>query len=279
MNCLTILSLLLSLYSAYAAVVPQVKLNAGIEIPIIGIGTWQVTGTPVVDEVKYALAAGYRHIDTAFVYKNEKEVGQGLHESIKAGIVKREDVFITTKVWPEKSDQKKALETVHHSLTEMNITYVDLVLVHEPFGNSTGTYLGLEDAFNQKLTRSIGVSNFNGKQIDELMKVAKVKPAMNQISIHPKNNQDETVEYCKKQGIAVTGYSPLGIGSLIGDHTLTEIGKKHNKSSAQVMIRWQIQRGLVVIPKSTHKERIIEDFNVFDFELTEDDMKTIHNMH
>jgi diketogulonate reductase-like aldo/keto reductase len=279
MKVLTTVSLLLSLYSAYAAVVPKIKLNTGKEIPQIGIGTWQATGDPVVQAVKDALAAGYRHIDTAFVYKNEKEVGKGLHESINAGVVKREDVFITTKVWPDGSDQKKALETIHHSLTEMNITYVDLVLVHFPHGNYSDTYKGLEDAFEQKLAHSIGISNFNVHQIETLMKTAKVKPAMNQIQIHPKVNQDETVDYCKKHDIAITGYSPLGQGSLINDPTLTEIGKKHNKTSAQVMIRWQIQRELVVIPKSVHKERIIEDFNVFDFELTADEMKTIHSMH
>jgi len=249
------------------------------EVPIIGIGTWQATGDPVVQAVKDALAAGYRHIDTAQVYNNEKQVGQGLHESIKAGVVKREDVFITTKVWPDGSNHVKALETIHHSLTQMNVSYVDLVLVHFPHDNYSDTYKGLEDAFHQNLTRSIGISNFGVKEIDILMKTAKVVPAMNQIQIHPKMNQDETIAHCDKLGIAVTGYSPLGTGTLINDPTLTEIGKKHNKSAAQVMIRWQIQRKLVVIPKSVHKERIVENFNVFDFELTADEMNTIHNMH
>jgi diketogulonate reductase-like aldo/keto reductase len=176
-------------------------------------------------------------------------------------------------------DHKKALETIHHSLTEMNLTYVDLVLVHFPHGNYSDTYKGLEDAFEQKLAHSIGISNLNVQQIETLMKTAKVKPAMNQIQIHPKMNQDETVDYCKKRDIAITGYSPFARGALISDHTLTEIGKKHNKTSAQVIIRWQIQRGLVVIPKSVHKERIVKNFNVFNFELTADEMNTIHNMH
>jgi diketogulonate reductase-like aldo/keto reductase len=161
----------------------------------------------------------------------------------------------------------------------MNFTYIDLVLVHWPQGNYSDVYKGLEDAYDQKLVRSIGVSNFHINEIETLMKTAKVKPAMNQIQIHPKMNQDELVDYCKKQDIAITGYSPLGQGSLINDHTLVDIGKKHNKTSAQVMIRWQIQRELVVIPKSVHKERIIENFNVFDFELTADEMKTIHDLH
>ncbi len=219
------------------------------------------------------------NIDTAWLYRNEKEVGRAVHESIKEGVLKREDVFITTKVWPDRLDREKALETIHNSLNEMNLTYVDLVLVHFPNGNYSDIYKGLEDAFEQKLAHSIGISNFNVQQIETLTKTAKVKPAMNQIQIHPKMNQDETVDYCKKHDIVITGYSPLGLGSLISDPTLTEIGKKHNKTSAQVMIRWQIQRGLVVIPKSVHKERIVENFNVFDFELTADEMNTIHNMH
>jgi diketogulonate reductase-like aldo/keto reductase len=262
--------------------VPKVKLNTKYEVPIIGIGTWQATGDQVVQAVKDALAAGYRHIDTAWFYHNEKEVGQGVHESIKAGVVKREDVFVTTKIWPTdqiSNDHPKSLKTIHHSLTQMNFTYIDLVLVHWPQGNYSDVYKGLEDAYDQKLVRSIGVSNFHINEIETLMKTAKVKPAMNQIQIHPKMNQDELVDYCKKQDIAITGYSPLGQGSLINDHTLVDIGKKHNKTSAQVMIRWQIQRELVVIPKSVHKERIIENFNVFDFELTADEMKTIHDLH
>jgi len=278
MRFLTTISLLLSLYSAYAADVPKLKLNTGKEVPQIGLGTWQATGDPVVQAVKDALAAGYRHIDTASDYRNEKEVGKGLHESISAGVVKREDVFITTKVWPQGSDHQKALAEIHHSLTEMNLTYVDLVLVHFPQGNYSDVYKGVEDAYEQKLTNSIGISNFDISQIENLMKTAKVKPAMNQIQIHPHLNQDDTIDYCKKHDIAVTGYSPLGTGTLISDPTLTAIGKKHNKTSAQVMIRWQIQRGLVVIPKSVHKERIIENFNVFDFELTADEMKTVHDI-
>ncbi len=257
---------------------PKIRLNTGKEIPQIGIGTWQATGKSVVQAVKDALVAGYRHIDTAWLYRNEKEVGKALHESIKDGIVKREDVFITTKVWPENMNHKKALRIIRNSLNEMNITYVDLVLVHFPYGNYPDIYKGLEEAFEKNLTHSIGISNFGVKQIKTLMRTAKVKPAMNQIEIHPKMNQDRTVNYCKENDIAVTGYSPLGSGSLISDPTLTAIGKKYNKTSAQVMIRWQIQRGLVVIPKSVRKKRIIENFNVFDFELTADDMKTIHNM-
>ena len=246
-------------------------------MPVIGLGTWQATGAPVIQAVKDALEIGYRHIDTASDYRNEKEVGEALHAQIAAGIVKREDVFITTKVWPNNSSQK-ALDSVHNSLKEMNLTYVDLVLVHFPWGDYQASYKGLEDAYNQKLTRSIGISNFGPGEIDKLMKTAKVKPANNQIQLHPKLTQDQTVEYCNKLGISVTGYSPLGTGHLVDNPILADIGKKHNKSAAQVAIKWQIQRGLVVIPKSTHKKYIKEDFEVFDFELTADEMKKVHSI-
>ena len=246
-------------------------------MPVLGLGTWQATGAPVIQAVKDALEIGYRHIDTASDYGNEKEVGEALHAQIAAGVVKREDVFITTKVWPNNSSQN-ALDTVHESLKKMNLTYVDLVLVHFPWGNYQASYKGLEEAYDKKLTRSIGISNFNPAQIDTLMKTAKVKPANNQVLLNPQAKQDDTVEHCKKLGISVTGYSPLGTGHLINNPTLTAIGKKHNKSSAQVAIRWQIQRGLIVIPKSTHKKYIKEDFEVFDFELTADEMKSIHSI-
>ena len=254
-------------------------LNTHQKMPQIGLGTWQATGAPVVQAVKDALEIGYRHIDSAQVYGNEKEVGQALHAQIAAGIVKREDVFVTTKVWPDGSNQQKALQTIHNSLKNFNLSYVDLVLVHFPHGDYANTYKGLEDAYNQKLTRSIGISNFNREQIDHLLKTAKVKPAVNQINIHPTLNQDDTVSYCNKLGISVTGYSPLGTGNLVKNPTLAAIGKKYKKTASQVAIRWQIQRGLVVIPKSTHKQYILEDFEVFDFELSTDDMNTIHKMH
>ena len=255
------------------------------EMPVLGLGTWQAKGQAVIQAVKWALEIGYRHIDTAWKYENEKEVGKGLHQQIAAGIVKREDVFINTKVWPKESpNHEKALRSIHRSLKMLNVTYLDLVLVHRPEENYSDVYKGLEEAYKQKLVRSIGISNFNPSQIDHLMKTAKVKPAVNQINIHPTLNQDKTVEYCKKLGIQVTGYSPLATGKpvglrsfkLINNPTLTAIGKKHNKTAAQVAIRWQIQRGIVTIPKSINKSHIKENFNVFDFKLTQDEMKTIN---
>ena len=174
-------------------------------MPVIGLGTWQAKGEPVIQAVKDALEIGYRHIDTAQHYYNEEEVGEALQAQIKAGIVKREDVFITTKVFPTNSNHLKAFDSIKTSLQKLNVTYIDLVLVHWPETNYADLWKGLEDAFQQKLVRSIGVSNFSPSQITDLLKTAKVRPAVNQINIHPTMNQDATVDYCKKQNISVTG--------------------------------------------------------------------------
>jgi len=259
--------------------VPVIHLNSGHDMPQIGLGTWQAGGAEVTQAVKDAIEIGFRHIDTSADYGNEKEVGEGINAQIKAGVIKREDIFITTKVYPNGGDRQKALASVKNSLKQLNVQYIDLVLVHWHTDADLDIYKGLEDAFEQKLVRSIGVSNFNNQQVDALLKSAKVKPAVNQIDVHPKLNQDESIEHCNKLGIAITGFSPLGTGDLVKNPTLAAIGKKHNKTASQVAIRWQIHRKLIVIPKSIHKNYIKEDFEVFDFTLTDEEMKTIHSMH
>ncbi|CAG2177435.1 unnamed protein product [Oppiella nova] len=252
-----------------------VKLNTGYEMPILGLGTWQAHGAEVKQAVIDAIKIGYRHIDTASDYGNEVEVGQAIAESIKAGVIKREDLFVTTKVWPQGSDRKKSLAEVHQSLTKLNLTYLDLVLVHFPQGDFVDVYKGLEDAYNEKVVRSIGISNFNENQTNELVSKTTVKPANNQIVCNPRAAQSGYVDYSHTHNITVTAYSPLGTGTLVKDPKLVAIGQKHNKSAAQVMIRWQIQRGVIVIPKSVKKAYIQEDFEVFDFTLTADEMKQI----
>ena len=178
-------------------------------------------------------------------------------------------------------NRRKSFDIIKNSLNLLNTSYVDLVLMHYPLATTRLTadvYKGLEDAFNKNMVRSIGVSNFKPAEIRSLMKTNKVKPSMNQIRIHPGFNQENTIQFCKDNNISVTGYSPLGTGSLVRDPLLTRIGKNYNKTAAQVAIRWQIDRGLVVIPKSVHKNRIIENFNVFDFKLNEEEMKQINSM-
>ncbi|XP_054157611.1 aldo-keto reductase AKR2E4-like [Oppia nitens] len=278
MQYLSVLVLALVAYST-SALAPTIKLNTGYDMPVIGLGTWQATGQTARQAVKDAIAIGYRHIDTASHYGNEHEVGQGLHDQINAGLIKREDVFITTKVWPQGTDRRKALESVRHSVQQLNVSYVDLVLLHFPENDWINVYRGMEDAYHQKLTRSIGISNCGRGQIDQLLRETTVKPAVNQISIQPRNNQDDTVNHCNELGIVVTGFSPLGTGSIVKDHTLASIGTKHQKSAAQVALRWQIQRHLITIPKATNPKYIKEDFEIFDFQLTNDEMNTIHNLH
>jgi diketogulonate reductase-like aldo/keto reductase len=258
--------------------VPTLKLNSGYEVPVLGLGTYNDTSEVMVQTVQDAIAAGYRHIDTAELYGNEADIGKGLAIAIKAGHVKREEVFITSKIKPTGRDRKTALEAVQTALKNLDTPYVDLMLIHWPEGNVSDIYAGLEDAVSQKLVHSIGVSNFEVKNLNDLLKTAKVKPAMNQIEIHPNKNQDETVDLCKKEGIVVTGFSPLGTGTLLKESHLVAIGTAHKKSSAQVCLRWQIQRGLVTIPKTTHKDRLTENIDVFGFELSETEMKTIHDI-
>jgi diketogulonate reductase-like aldo/keto reductase len=234
--------------------------------------------------IRDAIDVGYRHFDTAIAYINEKAIGQVVNELINEGKVKRKDIFITTKMPAEHTTKhkgrKEALDNVHLTLQKLNLTYIDLMLIHSPTNDSeinSEIWSGFEEAVNQTLVKSIGVSNFNIEQLTSLLKTAKIIQAMNQVEGHQKVNQKELLDYCSKRGIHLTA-SPLAAGTLITDPTIVEIGKKHNKSAAQVMIRWQIQRGVIAIPKSTKKERIKENIEVFDFSLTDEEMKTLKNM-
>ncbi|CAG2173350.1 unnamed protein product [Oppiella nova] len=201
-----------------------------------------------------------------------------LGEAYAEGLVTREDIFLVYKVWPKNSNFKRTQNVIKNALKELNTTYLDFVSIQWPLKNNTDIYRALEWAYDEGMARAIGVSNFKPSEIQELITTARIKPSINHIRIHPGLNQDETVDWCLGNGIAVGGWSPLGTGSLVKDPTLVGIGERYNKSAAQVMIRWQIQRGLIVIPKSTKLQRIVENFNVFDFELREEDMKAIHDM-
>ena len=260
-------------------------------MPVIGLGTggYRAGGPPqneiVMQMIKDAIELGYRHVDTASSYFNEEAIGKAVNEAISEGKIKREDMFITTKIFGRSDNvsrgEEQALNGVNLALKKLNTSYVDLMLVHRPDDNpvlNTEIWNGLEEALNKGLVKSIGVSNFNVTQLESLLKKAKVVPAMNQVESHPQKNQRQLIDYCMGKGIHVTAYSPLGAGTLITNPTIVAMGKKHNKTAAQVMIRWQIQRGVVAIPKSTKKERIHENIDVFDFSLTEEEMKTLEDM-
>ena len=261
-------------------------LNNKVECPIIGLGNniddLKVAKQMVID----AIDVGYRHIDTAAFYDNEEAVGEALTQVFKQKKVNRNEVFVTTKIfyarYPPSDRRRETRSAVHLALRRLGLSYIDLMLLHLPSSDpqvNKEIWSGLEDALDSRLVRAIGVSNFNSQQLDELIKTAKVVPQMNQIESNPQKPNNEIIDYCKRHGIQVTAYSPLGSGSLIKHPGIAQIANNHNKSTAQVMIRWQLQRGVVVIPKSTKKERIRDNFNVFDFSLTEDEMKALNSLN
>lgn len=291
------------------AIAPLVKLNNGLEIPVLGLGTWKSPAGQVCEAVKIAiLEAGYRHIDCAFIYGNEDEVGKALDEVFKTGLVKREELFITSKIWNTFHSRERVIECAKKSLEKLGLTYLDLCLIHWPLGFKEGddlfpkdasdkmlysdvdyteTWKGMEDLLKSGLTKSIGLSNFNEKQITRVLEVAEVKPAMNQIESHPYLTNTKLIEFCRSKDIMVTGYSPLGSPdwakpgepSLLDHPKILEIAETHKVTPAQVLIKFQLQRGLIVIPKSVTRERIISNIQVFGFELSSDEMKLIESFN
>jgi diketogulonate reductase-like aldo/keto reductase len=244
----------------------------GNEIPLLAIGLWQVPdGLATEDTVRWALEAGYRHIDTAQAYGNEAGVGRAL----KASGLAREDVFITTKFEPNRKDPEAEAQ---RSLERLGVDQVDLYLVHWAQGGPTWAWEGMERALDQGYARSIGVSNFDVEHLDAVLKIANTPPVVNQVQFSPFEFRRRLLETSEAYGIALQAYSPLGTGRHLGDKQVTRIAERLGRTPAQVLIRWSLQRDLVVLPKSTHRERIESNGQVFDFELTDDDMKTLDGL-
>ncbi|KAI1319834.1 hypothetical protein EDD11_002828 [Mortierella claussenii] len=271
------------------------KLNTGATIPLVGLGTWQSKKDAVKQAVKIALGAGYRHIDAAWIYGNEKEVG----EAIKESNIPREELFITTKLWNSSHRPKDVLPALQASLDNLGLDYVDLYLMHWPIAFKSGstpfpkgedgkvlvedvdfteTYKAMEALIATGKTKAIGVSNFSVKNLEKLLKTATVVPAVNQVELHPENPQWELLEFCQSKGIQLTAYSPLGStdSPMIKRDEIKKIAEKHNSSNANVLIAWGRQRGTCVIPKSVTEARIISNFK--DIELDSEDLKVLKGL-
>jgi diketogulonate reductase-like aldo/keto reductase len=245
-------------------------LNTGARIPQVGLGVWQSPrGDATRSAVKAALRLGYGHIDTARIYGNEAEVG----EAIRASGLPRSDVFVTTKLWNSDQGYDPALRAFDASLEQLGLEYLDLYLVHWPVaGKRLDSWRALERIFAEKRARAIGVSNFLVPHLEELLAHAKVVPAVDQIEVHPFLQHRDTRAFCAAHGIVVEAYSPLTHGERLRDKTVTEIAKRVKRTNAQVLLRWGIQHGMVVLPKSVHEARIAENLAVFDFTLDDDAM-------
>lgn len=250
-----------------------VTLNNGVKMPQLGYGVYQVTKNECERCVSDALKIGYRLIDTAQSYFNEEEVGNAI---AKSGIP-RDEIFLTTKVWIEHYGYERAKACVLESMRKLQVDYLDLCLLHQPFADAYGAYRALEELYDEGKIRAIGISNFYTDRMVDFASFNRIKPMVNQVEIHPYNQQTEAKAWHDKYGIQMEAWAPFGEGRGDMFHTpeLLVIAEKYGKSVAQVILRWHLQRGIVIIPKSTHIERIEENFHVFDFSLSEDDMAVI----
>lgn len=251
----------------------NVILSNGVKMPILGYGVYQVTKEECERCVLDALKAGYRSIDTAQSYFNEEEVGSAIE---KSG-VPREEIFLTTKIWIEHYGYENAKASVLESLRKLKTNYLDLCLLHQPFSDYYGAWRALEDLYDEGKIRAIGVSNFYPDRMVDLASFARIRPMVNQVETHPLNQQVTAKAYMDKYGVQIEAWAPFGEGrgGLFQNETLMKIGNNYGKTTAQVMLRWHIQRGVVVIPKTTHHERMVENLNVFDFALSAEDMAAI----
>lgn len=250
-----------------------VTLANGVKMPQLGYGVYQVDKEDCERCVLDALKVGYRHIDTAQSYFNEEEVGNAI---AKSG-VPREQIFLTTKVWVEHYGYDETRKSVLESMRKLKTNYIDLVLLHQPFSDYYGAWRALEDLYAEGVIKAIGVSNFYPDRLVDICSFARIKPMVNQVETHPHNQQIEAHEWMKKYGVQHEAWAPFGEGrgGMFEEPLLVEIGKKYGKTAAQVILRWDMQRNVVAIPKSTHIERMEQNFDIFDFELSEEDMAKI----
>lgn len=255
----------------------KVTLNNGVEMPILGFGVFQITNLDECEQsVLTAIETGYRLIDTAASYQNETAVGKAIK---KSGIA-REELFITTKLWVEDTGYEKTIKAFEKSLNKLQLDYLDLYLIHQPYGDIHGSWRAMEELYKAGKVRAIGISNFHPDRVVDLMAFNEIVPAVNQIETHPFNQQIETQNFLAENNIQIQSWASFAEGKndIFKNELLASIGKKYNKTVAQVVLRWLTQRGVAVIPKSVNKERMIENKDVFDFELSAEDMNAIQTL-
>lgn len=250
------------------------KLNNGVQIPDIGIGTYMIEPDDAEKSVELALRNGYRLIDTANAYMNEKAVGRG----IKKSGVSREEIFVSTKLWPSVYEDETAIDK---TLERLGIDYIDLLFIHQPTSNWKAGYKQLEKAYKEGKIKAIGISNFEGKYIEELLQICEIKPQVIQVEAHPYFTQDELRTITDKENIRIMSWYPLGHGdsNLINESVFTELANKYNKSNVQIILKWHTQMGFIVIPGTKNPVHIKDNFNIFDFELSQDDMQKISEIN
>lgn len=247
----------------------------GIDIPKIGFGTYKLKDeNETIDTIKYALKVGYRFIDTAFFYGNEEWIGKAIKESK----IKRENIFLATKVWNDSHGYDKAIDSFEKSMKKLDIDYLDLLLIHWPTKLNKETWRAFESLYELGKVRAIGVCNFKIGHLEELRKTAKIMPMVNQIEVHPCFSQKEIVNYCNNYKIQVIGWSPIMKGQLLEVPLMIDLAEKYNKTIAQIALRWHIQKGIIPIPKSSHYGRIADNIDIFNFELSEEDMIKIDKL-
>ena len=255
----------------------KIKLSNGLEMPMLGFGVFQIApGQDTENAVKTALEVGYRMIDTAQAYGNEESVGN----AIKSSGIPREEIFLVTKVWISNCGEERAYESILESLKKLQTDYIDLLLIHQPFGDYYGTYRAMERAYKEGKVKAIGVSNFYPDRFADLCHFVEIKPMINQVETHVFNQQKKAKELMKKQGCQIMSWGPFAEGknNLFTNEILVSTGEKYGKSSAQVALRFLLQEGVVIIPKSVKKERMEQNFSIFDFELSQDDMNKIRTL-
>lgn len=250
------------------------NLSNGVKVPLLGLGTFMISPEDTERSVYEGIKAGYRLVDTANAYMNEEAVGKGLRRALEEGLVKREDIFLSTKLWPTLYEKDDAVEK---TLKRLGVTYVDLLFIHQPAGNFLAGYKNIERAYQAGKARSLGISNFHGEKLEKLLEAAEVKPQVIQLETHPYCIQHETLDRLKEYGTKLMGWYPLGHGDkgLLQEPVFTELAAKYHKSAAQIILRWAVQKGFITIPGTKNPDHLRANIDLFDFALTPDEMAEI----